>query len=139
MYARKLWTSIILWKKEDHLSFFFITKKTIFSNQKIFYCLLLEQGARIGLYFINRPEWIIVDHACSAYSYISVPLYDTLGMFFCYLECLWIIVFSKWQSIPFILSVGPDAVKFVVNHSSIEVIFCVSQTLSIVSSIPSYW
>ena len=40
-----------------------------------------NQGACIGLYFINRPEWIIVDHACSAYSYVSVPLYDTLGMF----------------------------------------------------------
>ena len=38
------------------------------------------QGSCIGLYFINRPEWLIVDHACSAYSYISVPLYDTLGM-----------------------------------------------------------
>ena len=37
------------------------------------------QGASVGLYFINRPEWIIVDQACSAYSYISVPLYDTLG------------------------------------------------------------
>lgn len=42
--------------------------------------LALFQGECIGLYFINRPEWIIVDHACSAYSYISVPLYDTLGM-----------------------------------------------------------
>jgi hypothetical protein len=46
---------------------------------KIFY--IWDQGARIGLYFINRPEWIIVDHACAAYSYVSVPLYDTLGMF----------------------------------------------------------
>lgn len=38
------------------------------------------QGSSIGLYFINRPEWLITDHACSAYSYISVPLYDTLGI-----------------------------------------------------------
>ncbi|GJT70709.1 long chain acyl-CoA synthetase 6, peroxisomal-like protein [Tanacetum coccineum] len=36
-------------------------------------------GSCVGLYFNNRPEWLIVDHACSAYSYISVPLYDTLG------------------------------------------------------------
>ncbi|PKU68467.1 long chain acyl-CoA synthetase 6, peroxisomal-like [Dendrobium catenatum] len=57
----------------------------------------------IGLYFTNRPEWIIVDHACSAYSYISVPLYDTLG---------------------------PDAVSYIVNHADIQVIFCVPQTLS---------
>ncbi|XVE89685.1 hypothetical protein DITRI_Ditri20bG0015800 [Diplodiscus trichospermus] len=74
----------------------------------------LEQGACIGLYFINRPEWMVVDHACAAYSYISVPLYDTLG---------------------------PDAVKYVVNHSGIQAIFCVPQTLktllSFISLIPS--
>ncbi|XBI79933.1 hypothetical protein VPH35_089241 [Triticum aestivum] len=62
-----------------------------------------SEGARIGLYFINRPEWIIVDHACAAYSYVSVPLYDTLG---------------------------PDAVQFIVNHATVEAIFCVPQTLS---------
>ncbi|EYU24719.1 hypothetical protein MIMGU_mgv1a0267411mg, partial [Erythranthe guttata] len=66
----------------------------------------LQSGARVGLYFINRPEWLIVDHACSAYSYISVPLYDTLG---------------------------PDAVKYIVNHGEIEAIFCVPSTLNTVS------
>ncbi|XP_019053177.1 PREDICTED: long chain acyl-CoA synthetase 6, peroxisomal-like isoform X2 [Nelumbo nucifera] len=74
----------------------------------------IPKGSCIGLYFINRPEWLIVDHACSAYSYISVPLYDTLG---------------------------PDAVKYIVNHSSVQVIFCVPQTLNILlsflSEIPS--
>ncbi|KAK6143915.1 hypothetical protein DH2020_024263 [Rehmannia glutinosa] len=74
----------------------------------------LQSGARVGLYFINRPEWIIVDHACSAYSYISVPLYDTLG---------------------------PDAVKYIVNHAEIQAIFCVPSTLntllSFLSEIPS--
>ncbi|KAG8089095.1 hypothetical protein GUJ93_ZPchr0011g27568 [Zizania palustris] len=63
----------------------------------------IPEGARIGLYFINRPEWIIIDHACAAYSYVSVPLYDTLG---------------------------PDAVQFIVNHATVEAIFCVPQTLS---------
>ncbi|XP_006664333.1 long chain acyl-CoA synthetase 6, peroxisomal [Oryza brachyantha] len=63
----------------------------------------IPQGACIGLYFINRPEWTIVDHACAAYSYVSVPLYDTLG---------------------------PDAVQFIVNHATVEAIFCVPQTLS---------
>ncbi|KAF0911615.1 hypothetical protein E2562_011232 [Oryza meyeriana var. granulata] len=63
----------------------------------------IPEGARIGLYFINRPEWTIVDHACAAYSYVSVPLYDTLG---------------------------PDAVQFIVNHATVEAIFCVPQTLS---------
>uniref|UniRef100_A0A0E0BF94 Long-chain-fatty-acid--CoA ligase n=1 Tax=Oryza glumipatula TaxID=40148 RepID=A0A0E0BF94_9ORYZ len=63
----------------------------------------IPEGACIGLYFINRPEWIIVDHACAAYSFVSVPLYDTLG---------------------------PDAVQFIVNHATVEAIFCVPQTLS---------
>ncbi|EXB52560.1 Long chain acyl-CoA synthetase 7 [Morus notabilis] len=63
----------------------------------------LQKGACIGLYFINRPEWLIVDHACAAYSYISVPLYDTLG---------------------------PDVVKYVVNHADVQAIFCVPQTLN---------
>ncbi|XP_051144635.1 long chain acyl-CoA synthetase 6, peroxisomal-like [Andrographis paniculata] len=67
----------------------------------------LESGACVGLYFINRPEWLIVDHACSAFSYISVPLYDTLG---------------------------PDAVKYIVNHSDIKAIFCVPSTLNILLS-----
>ncbi|KAJ6380234.1 hypothetical protein OIU76_016816 [Salix suchowensis] len=74
----------------------------------------LQKGACIGLYFINRPEWLIVDHACTAYSYISVPLYDTLG---------------------------PDAVKYVVNHADVQGIFCVPETLntllSFISEIPS--
>ncbi|KAI5658823.1 hypothetical protein M9H77_27616 [Catharanthus roseus] len=63
----------------------------------------LQSGSSVGLYFINRPEWLIVDHACSAYSYISVPLYDTLG---------------------------PDAVKYIVGHADIQAIFCVPSTLN---------
>ncbi|XP_031276603.1 long chain acyl-CoA synthetase 6, peroxisomal-like [Pistacia vera] len=63
----------------------------------------IPKGSCIGIYFINRPEWLIVDHACSAYSYISVPLYDTLG---------------------------PDAVKYIVNHACIQAIFCVPETLN---------
>ncbi|RYQ90611.1 long chain acyl-CoA synthetase 6, peroxisomal-like [Arachis ipaensis] len=74
----------------------------------------IPKGACIGIYFINRLEWLIVDHACAAYSYISVPLYDTLG---------------------------PDAVKYIVNHVAVQVIFCMSQTLnsllSFLSEIPS--
>ncbi|ONI04510.1 hypothetical protein PRUPE_6G325200 [Prunus persica] len=74
----------------------------------------LEKGACVGLYFINRPEWLIVDYACSAYSFISVPLYDTLG---------------------------PDAVKYAVNHAGVQAVFCAPQTLStmltFVSEIPS--
>ncbi|CAO2832722.1 unnamed protein product [Amaranthus hypochondriacus] len=62
----------------------------------------LSKGMSVGLYMINRPEWVVVDHACSSYSFVSVPLYDTLG---------------------------PDAVKFIVNHADVQAIFCVPETL----------
>ncbi|KAG6646024.1 long chain acyl-CoA synthetase 7, peroxisomal-like [Carya illinoinensis] len=79
----------------------------------LWHCGLREEAC-IGLYLINRPEWLIVDHACSAYSYVSVPLYDTLG---------------------------PEAVKYVVNHADLQAIFCVPETLnsllSFLSEIPS--
>ncbi|KAB1212528.1 Long chain acyl-CoA synthetase 7, peroxisomal [Morella rubra] len=61
----------------------------------------LREGDCVGLYFINRPEWLIMDHTCSAYSFISVPLYDTLG---------------------------PDAVQYVVNHAALQAIFCSHNT-----------
>lgn len=74
----------------------------------------LSKGMSVGLYFINRPEWVVVDHACSAYSYISVPLYDTLG---------------------------PDAVQYIVNHADVQAIFCDRMTLnsllSFLSEIPT--
>ncbi|XP_051129870.1 long chain acyl-CoA synthetase 6, peroxisomal-like isoform X2 [Andrographis paniculata] len=74
----------------------------------------IPKGSCVGLYFINRPEWVIIDHACSAYSFVSVPLYDTLG---------------------------PEAVKYIANHASITTIFCMPQTLNILlgflSEIPS--
>ncbi|MBA0733417.1 hypothetical protein Gogos_017439 [Gossypium gossypioides] len=63
----------------------------------------IPKGSCVGFYFINRPEWLIVDYACSAYSLVSVPLYDTLG---------------------------PDAVKYIVNHADVKAIFCVPQTLN---------
>ncbi|XP_076951084.1 long chain acyl-CoA synthetase 7, peroxisomal-like [Bidens hawaiensis] len=67
----------------------------------------LSKGARVGLYFINRPEWLVLDHACSAYSYVSVPLYDTLG---------------------------PDAVKYIINHADVQAVFCVPITLNVLLS-----
>lgn len=37
------------------------------------------QNTLIGIYSINRPEWVITEHACYEYSMVNVPLYDTLG------------------------------------------------------------
>jgi len=74
----------------------------------------IPKGACIGLYLINKPEWIITEHACCSYSYISVPLYDTLG---------------------------PDAVKYIINHADLQVVFCVPENLNILlgflSDLPS--
>jgi len=33
----------------------------------------------IGIFAKNRPEWVLTETACNAYSFVSVPLYDTLG------------------------------------------------------------
>jgi long-chain acyl-CoA synthetase len=33
----------------------------------------------IGIFARNRPEWQLTDMACQSYSFVSVPLYDTLG------------------------------------------------------------
>ncbi len=38
------------------------------------------QDTYIGLYSINRAEWVIAEQACNAYSIVTVPLYDTLGL-----------------------------------------------------------
>ncbi|KAJ7515816.1 hypothetical protein O6H91_22G028900 [Diphasiastrum complanatum] len=62
----------------------------------------IPKGASIGLYLINRAEWMVAEHACSSYSYVSVPLYDTLG---------------------------PDAVKYIINHAEIVAIFCTPDKL----------
>ncbi|TPX38595.1 hypothetical protein SeMB42_g06645 [Synchytrium endobioticum] len=36
-----------------------------------------EREAAIGIYHKNSIEWAITDHACCAYSLVSVPIYDT--------------------------------------------------------------
>jgi len=41
--------------------------------------LNLASGARIGLYSVNRPEWVIGELACFTNNFVTVPLYDTLG------------------------------------------------------------
>ncbi|XP_069795944.1 long-chain-fatty-acid--CoA ligase 1a isoform X3 [Narcine bancroftii] len=51
----------------------------------------------IGIFAQNRPEWVIVEQACYAYSMVVVPLYDTLGA---------------------------EAVSYTINKADIEVVFC---------------
>ncbi|XP_002965142.2 long chain acyl-CoA synthetase 6, peroxisomal [Selaginella moellendorffii] len=74
----------------------------------------IPKGSGIGLYMINRAEWIVIEHACSSYSYVSVPLYDTLGA---------------------------DAVTFIINHAELSAVFCTADKLntllSCLSDLPS--
>uniref|UniRef100_A0A8C8SH12 Long-chain-fatty-acid--CoA ligase n=1 Tax=Pelusios castaneus TaxID=367368 RepID=A0A8C8SH12_9SAUR len=51
----------------------------------------------IGIFAQNRPEWVIVEQGCYAYSLVVVPLYDTLGV---------------------------DAITYIVNKADIALIFC---------------
>lgn len=39
----------------------------------------VKQGARVGIYGSNCPQWVVAMQACSAHNFICVPLYDTLG------------------------------------------------------------
>jgi len=51
----------------------------------------------LGIYSINRPEWMITHHAADAHSLCLVPLYDTLG---------------------------PEAVQFIINQADLRVVCC---------------
>jgi long-chain acyl-CoA synthetase len=65
----------------------------------------------IGLYSINRPEWIISDLACTAIRAPSVALYDTLGK---------------------------SAVEYIIRHADISVVICsAKQFTNVLSCIPN--
>ncbi|KAJ3321380.1 Long chain acyl-CoA synthetase 7 peroxisomal [Boothiomyces sp. JEL0866] len=59
------------------------TYNQIYSRVKNLGSALVNRGfkkdAKIGIFSINRIEWILIEQACYMYSYINVPLYDTLG------------------------------------------------------------
>ncbi|KFO24337.1 long-chain-fatty-acid--CoA ligase 1 isoform X3 [Fukomys damarensis] len=63
---------------------------------------LLQKGFKasqdqfIGIFSQNRPEWVIIEQACFAYSMVIVPLYDTLGA---------------------------DAITYIVNKAELSLIF----------------
>ncbi|ORZ33858.1 long-chain-fatty-acid-CoA ligase [Catenaria anguillulae PL171] len=56
----------------------------------------------LGLYSVNRPEWLIADIGCHSYSAVSVSLYDTLG---------------------------PEALQFIINHAELRVVVCSADKL----------
>ena len=38
-----------------------------------------EQKTNVGLYSVNREEWVLAEQGCFMYNLCTVPLYDTLG------------------------------------------------------------
>ncbi|KAG8782887.1 hypothetical protein FRC15_006113 [Serendipita sp. 397] len=56
----------------------------------------------VGVWCINRPEWQIIDQALSAWSRVTVSLYDTLG---------------------------PTVVEYVLNHSEASIAFVAQDNL----------
>ncbi|EGC35547.1 fatty acyl-CoA synthetase [Dictyostelium purpureum] len=56
-----------------------------------------KKGDRIGIFSINRPEWVLSDMAAMNQSLVPVALYATLG---------------------------PNAIEYVVNHSELSIILC---------------
>ena len=73
----------------------------------------LEENANVSLFSINRPEWVIAEHACYVQSLVTVPLYDTLG---------------------------PDAIEYIVNFTETGIIVCtfdkVKKLLDMAAKIP---
>jgi len=61
----------------------------------------------VGIYSINRPEWVITDLACSAFRWPSVSLYDTLGQ---------------------------NAVEFIIKHAEIKIVVCAIKQIQIIFS-----
>ncbi|KAJ3262091.1 Long chain acyl-CoA synthetase 7 peroxisomal [Boothiomyces macroporosus] len=39
----------------------------------------LKQNQNVGLFSVNRAEWIIAEQGCFVHGLVTVPLYDTLG------------------------------------------------------------
>ncbi|KAI9016517.1 hypothetical protein CLU79DRAFT_763028 [Phycomyces nitens] len=73
-----------------------------------------DKSLPVGIWSVNRPEWNITDIACSAYSFFIVALYDSLG---------------------------PDAVRYVINHSELQVVVCsityIKKLLEMSESVPN--
>ncbi|GAM21276.1 hypothetical protein SAMD00019534_044510 [Acytostelium subglobosum LB1] len=57
----------------------------------------LQKGDRIGIFSINRPEWVLSDMAGTNHGLVPVALYATLG---------------------------PNAIEYIINHSEIRLVLC---------------
>lgn len=95
--------------KENHQwlnSWHFVSRKDVAELRDAVGSLLISRGlpfgSHIGILSYNRTEWIIIQHACYAFGYIPVPIYDTFG----------------WENI-----------NYIINHAELKYIFLVSTKL----------
>ena len=90
-------------------------------------CTCAQQRAFVGLFSQNKAEWVIAEQGCSAYSLVSVPLYDTLGTSAVVrtgmLRCI------SWDCVG---CVGPDAASYIINQTEMTTIVVGEDKLSIV-------
>lgn len=61
-------------------SYSWLTYQQVLEKSKLFISGLsqVKQDFKLGLYSINRPEWVISELGCYYRNHITVPLYDTL-------------------------------------------------------------
>ena len=70
--------------------------------------LKVAPGDTVGIYATNSPEWMLAMKGCDYSGACCVPLYDTFG---------------------------PDAVKFIIEHSDVKVVFCASDKFETLSKV----
>lgn len=48
-------------------------------------------------------------------------------------SCIFLLILACFQLHGYCFFAGPDAVKYIVNHAAVQAIFCVHETLNLVS------
>ncbi|XP_071808946.1 long-chain-fatty-acid--CoA ligase 5-like [Asterias amurensis] len=73
------------WRAMDNHPYCWITYEQVYARAMNFGSGLIQKGLSagndtyIGIYCMNRVEWVLTEQGCSMYSMVVVPLYDTLG------------------------------------------------------------
>lgn len=75
---------------------------------------LVKQGCKpgdhIGIMSYNRIEWVVTQHACYAYGFIPIPVYDTYGL---------------------------ESMKYIIDHAQLNYMFVVSSKFEKLSKLNS--
>lgn len=85
----------------------------------------LRDKSAVGLFSVNREEWIVTEQACFANSYVTVPLYDTLGNEAIAFICNQVemeVVFTSGNKLPLLLKMldSIPTVKYIVSFDPIS-------------------